>query len=110
MDLFSSKLSNIFDNVVSPLHEASAYEALWNTEGATFKKISDKFREAESVKPSDLREKIIIFDDVLTMGSHFKAIKLLLQDAYPHKKVCGLFIARSIFAPVINEFEKLEKQ
>lgn len=64
----------------------------------------------ENIKPTHLREKIIIFDDVLTMGSHFKAIKLLLQDAYPHKKVCGLFIARSIFAPVINEFEKLEKQ
>lgn len=54
MDLFSSKLSNIFDNVVSPLHEASAYEALWNRDGATFKKISDKFKDAENVKPSDL--------------------------------------------------------
>ena len=55
MDLFTSKLSqNFFDNVISPLHEASAYEALWDEEGATFKKISDKFRGSTNIKPSDL--------------------------------------------------------
>lgn len=55
MDLFSSQLSQSFlDNVISPLHEASAYEALWAEEGATFKKISDKFKSSANLKPSDL--------------------------------------------------------
>lgn len=54
MDLFFSNLSNIFDNKASLFHEASAYEALWDKKGVTFKKISDMFRDVESIKPSDL--------------------------------------------------------
>ena len=55
MDLFSSDLSkSIFDNAVSPLHEASAYEALWNEQGASFKTISDKFKESNYARPSEL--------------------------------------------------------
>lgn len=61
MDLFSSDLSkSIFDSVVSPLHEASAYEALWNEQGASFKTISDKFKEFSKLKPSDLVPEIEI--------------------------------------------------
>lgn len=64
----------------------------------------------ESISSVQLREKIIIFDDVLTMGSHFKAIKSLLQDAYPQKKIYGLFIARSIYPPVGDDIEDLLKK
>lgn len=61
----------------------------------------------ENIKTTHLRGKIMIFDDVLTMGSHFKAIKSLLRDAYPQKKIYGLFIARSIYPPVSEDFEDL---
>ncbi|WP_054512542.1 hypothetical protein [Chryseobacterium sp. ERMR1:04] len=37
---------------------------------------------------------IILFDDFLTSGSHFKACKNLLLRYYPDKEVYGLFIAR----------------
>jgi predicted amidophosphoribosyltransferase len=37
---------------------------------------------------------ILLFDDFLTSGSHFKACKNLLQQFYPDKVVYGLFIAR----------------
>lgn len=61
----------------------------------------------DDINSDQLREKIIVFDDVLTMGSHFKAIKSLLHEAYPQKKIYGLFIARSIYPPVSDDFEDL---
>lgn len=38
---------------------------------------------------------IIIFDDVLTMGTHFKAMKLVLERALPDTKFFGVFLART---------------
>lgn len=37
---------------------------------------------------------ILLFDDFLTSGSHFKACKNLLLQFYPDKAIYGLFIAR----------------
>ena len=47
-----------------------------------------------SQKP--IQQKIILFDDVLTNGTHFKACKRLLLERLPESKVYGLFIARTI--------------
>jgi hypothetical protein len=37
---------------------------------------------------------VTLFDDVLTTGSHFKAIKSVIQDHWPDVQVSGIFIAR----------------
>ncbi len=37
---------------------------------------------------------IAIFDDLLTTGSHFKAMKLVLRSMFPGVPISGLFIAR----------------
>lgn len=39
-------------------------------------------------------KRIIIADDLLTTGAHFKAVKRKLADYMPDKMVFGLFIAR----------------
>lgn len=39
---------------------------------------------------------IILFDDVLTTGAHFKACKELLKEKLPDIRIIGLFIARTI--------------
>lgn len=38
---------------------------------------------------------IIIVDDVLTTGRHFKAIKSILLNQFPHTKIIGIFMART---------------
>ncbi|MEX2962860.1 hypothetical protein [Microbulbifer sp. TYP-18] len=38
--------------------------------------------------------KLIIFDDVLTTGSHFKATQTKLKAHYPKSEIVGLFVAR----------------
>jgi orotate phosphoribosyltransferase len=45
-------------------------------------------------------EKIVVFDDVLTGGSHFKAMKIVLRQRYPEVDIIGLFLARSIHPAV----------
>ena len=42
---------------------------------------------------------IAIFDDVLTAGTHFRAMKTVLTQRFPGVRVTGMFIARRIFPP-----------
>lgn len=42
------------------------------------------------------RQNIIIFDDVITTGSHFKAMKTLLSRQFPTHNIVGLFVARRV--------------
>lgn len=46
-------------------------------------------------QPSD----IAIFDDVLTAGTHFRAMKTILSERFPNARITGMFIARRIFPP-----------
>jgi predicted amidophosphoribosyltransferase len=41
-------------------------------------------------------EKIVIVDDVLTTGCHFKAVKKLIKEHFPGVPVVGLFVARRV--------------
>lgn len=43
-----------------------------------------------------VRDTIVVFDDVLTTGCHFKAVKQVLTEAFPNKSVVGIFIARRV--------------
>ena len=45
---------------------------------------------------------IVLFDDILTAGSHFKAAKLALSKRFPSVRIVGVFIARRIFSATEN--------
>lgn len=56
-----------------------------------------------------VRNNILIFDDVLTAGSHFKAMKRFLQQYLPEKNIQGLFVARTTRdADVTSLFDVLD--
>jgi hypothetical protein len=38
----------------------------------------------------------MLFDDVLTAGSHFKAYKEVIEAGFPDRDIFGVFIARRI--------------
>lgn len=42
---------------------------------------------------------IAIFDDVLTAGTHFRAMEAVLSRRFPDARIRGFFIARRIFPP-----------
>jgi len=52
-----------------------------------------------SLLKTPIKETIIIFDDVLTKGSHFKAAKRKLQQELDTTtKIIGFFIGRSYYS------------
>ncbi|AJQ92296.1 hypothetical protein [Gynuella sunshinyii] len=52
--------------------------------------------EIDNSKFDEVRENIVIFDDMLTTGSHFKAAQSVLHRVLPDRKIAGLFIARRV--------------
>lgn len=82
------------------------------------RKSHEPFHEGHRMKVEELRallqinehattpapKRIAIVDDVLTNGTHFKAVKALLQQRFPGVPTVGFFVARRVFA---NPFEGL---
>lgn len=53
-----------------------------------------KINEEESI---GVKNCIILFDDVITSGAHFKAAENVLLEAFPFCQIKGLFIARRVY-------------
>ncbi len=58
--------------------------------------------------PNPEPDPIFIVDDVLTTGSHYKAVKQVLQRRFPKATIYGLFVARRVPKSVFDEFDVLE--
>ncbi|WP_339053466.1 hypothetical protein [Arsenophonus endosymbiont of Crataerina pallida] len=56
---------------------------------------------------NNIRSTIIIFDDVLTAGSHYKAMKTVIKQHIPDVQIIGLFIARTI-RNIIDDFDVID--
>ncbi|TPN87141.1 hypothetical protein [Aquimarina algicola] len=61
----------------------------------------NQFQIAQNLKLDEneiknLRRNIILFDDVVTTGAHFKACKQIIMERLPNKQIVGLFLARTI--------------
>lgn len=68
--------------------------------------LCDNLKLDNSLLAKDEEKPIILFDDMITAGTHFKACKQLLLD-YLEKKniqIAGIFVARRVFKPVEEEF------
>jgi len=44
----------------------------------------------------------IIVDDIITTGSHFKAVEIKVKEVIPHIRVAGLFIARRVIPRAVE--------
>lgn len=50
--------------------------------------------EVDKISLNKARSAIVVFDDVLTAGSHFRAMKNVILKNRRNIKIIGLFIAR----------------
>jgi hypothetical protein len=64
-------------------------------------------RAASSARP--LRGRIVLFDDLLTTGKHFKCCVRRLREVMPDIPIVGLFVARRVLPDVADEFEDLSE-
>jgi hypothetical protein len=51
------------------------------------------------------KAKIVLVDDVITAGAHFKACKAKILEYFPDAEVMGIFIARRILPPPSADFD-----
>ncbi len=51
--------------------------------------------------------KIAIIDDVLTVGTHFKAMQHILQERFPEARIVGFIVARRVLPDPAAEFGKV---
>jgi len=73
----------------------------------TIDSLFDLYEIDESLaKPAPTR--IGIVDDVLTSGTHFKAMQRVLNQRFPSVPIVGFFIARRVFPEDENPFSVLE--
>ncbi|CTQ26857.1 Uncharacterised protein [Klebsiella pneumoniae] len=63
----------------------------------------------ERSQAQSLRKMIVIFDDVLTAGSHYKAMKAVIRTHLPESVIVGLFVARTAREAEIDWFEDLDE-
>lgn len=52
------------------------------------------------------RPLIMLVDDLITTGSHFKACKNVIAKAFPDRQIVGVFIARRVFPPAADDFSE----
>lgn len=52
-----------------------------------------------------LRREVVLFDDVLTSGKHFKVAKTRLLELFPGMPILGIFVARCIHADPFAAFD-----
>jgi predicted amidophosphoribosyltransferase len=58
-------------------------------------KLFSNYMPGEAVA-GPVRERIVVFDDVVTSGNHFMACKRFLLGRFPGREVVGVFVARRV--------------
>jgi hypothetical protein len=60
----------------------------------------EKLLEITALDPrhlrTPLRRTLVLFDDVLTTGKHYKVAKACIRQAFPEQEIVGIFVARCI--------------
>lgn len=85
---FTSKNSRF---AISPIKEMGAYEALWDQQGASYKKIADIFKENPEALPSDFVDSNIIESYINSLYSkigktNFENIRVRVRGAWEYPK------------------------
>ncbi len=51
------------------------------------------------------RQMVILFDDVLSAGCHFRAAKSAILSVHPGRRVVGFFLARRVLPDIADDFD-----
>lgn len=65
------------------------------------------FALEESLLEPPVKKNILLFDDVLTTGAHFKACQRRLREALPDRRIIGIFVCR-VKRPDLNPAEAFD--
>lgn len=103
MNGWGARVGESFDGrpVLITSHERAA-QHLANANGVPRATV-DELAETLALDPQHmtvpLRETVVLLDDVFTAGTSFKAAQRVLLQRSEVKKVCGLYLARTVWPP-----------
>jgi hypothetical protein len=108
---YDNRLARILGNANAGLSDVRTLVRQKQNTVAKQKQVSPEERaenyEINEAKAEPEPNHIVIFDDVLAGGSHFKGMKLVLQDRFPGVPISGLFLARAIHPQTDFDFSDL---
>ena len=87
-----SNQNNIVANVIRQNSDREASSTSGNTRNVNELRANYTMLDIPYYNPSI--DEVIVFDDMLTTGCHFKAAQKLILDSYPNARVNGVFIVR----------------
>jgi hypothetical protein len=92
------------------LRQTASTEADHRSGGArsTYDELLDITEVVPAQLAQPLRAEVVLFDDVLTSGKHYKVAKTRLHEVRPTQAILGVFVARCIHANPFDEFEDLD--
>ncbi|MCY4614546.1 MAG: hypothetical protein OXB94_13135 [Nitrospira sp.] len=70
----------------------------------SIEELIDNYVIDDRVAQAPPRKRILLFDDVLTAGNHFKAAQEVIREEYPDIPIFGIFIARRVFLEEDSQF------
>ncbi len=89
-------------NVAS--HEASHESA----NRPTVEQLLQGYRFDQDLADSKPVTSIGIFDDMLTVGTHFRAMQIMLSAKFPDARIFGIFLTRRALPKAADEFQDLD--
>lgn len=78
------------------VHQTMSTEAAHESEDRPSPGELESIYHVDGSQFNGVREHICIFDDVITTGSHFKAMQSVLKKLFPGRNIFGLFVARRV--------------
>lgn len=93
-------------NLVTQAQSTNAAHEVGIGDRVTVEELLELYSIDEAIAAS-APQQIGILDDVLTAGTHFRAMKIKLGERFPGVTITGLFIARRVFPPAADDFDIL---
>lgn len=99
----AKKLSNNPHNIIANnIYQTRNREASSTTNKSrgveALKALEDQYEMRDILGYDAESDLIVIFDDVLTSGCHFRAVKNVVLKSYPNAEIGGIFVARTVKA------------
>lgn len=90
-----SKISNGNLNIKDVIRQKESTVAFHESGNRRNVEIIANNYEIDEESLAEIGDIIIIFDDVISTGAHYIAIKQLLKERFPENRIIGLFVART---------------
>jgi hypothetical protein len=95
LNMVSPGLQDVRELVLANADSVSKEKNISPEQRAENYRINEEYTQPEPVT-------IVIVDDVLAGGSHFKGMKIVLRNRFPQARILGLFLSRAV-RPIVEE-------